>query len=89
MVNTPANRLVRNRRPYHFRRPYHLRTPPHCRQQVDLGRTLKATNQIGGAGLIGGRAVLETTGNSMATMLANGNGSLQLTMAGGGELSAL
>ena len=25
----------------------------------------------------------------MATMLANGNGSLQLTMAGGGELSAL
>jgi uncharacterized protein involved in outer membrane biogenesis len=57
--------------------------------QVDLGRTLKATNQIGGAGLIGGRAVLETTGNSMATMLANGNGLLQLTMAGGGELSAL
>ena len=52
-------------------------------QQVDLGRMLKATN------LIGGRAVLETTGNSMATMLANGNGSLQLTMAGGGELSAL
>jgi len=58
-------------------------------QQVDLGRMLKATNLIGGAGLIGGRAVLETTGNSMATMLANGNGSLQLTMAGGGELSAL
>ena len=50
---------------------------------------LKATNLIGGAGLFGGRAVLETTGNSMATMLANGNGSLQLTMAGGGDLSAL
>ena len=39
--------------------------------------------------MFGGRAVLETTGNSMATMLAHGNGSLQLTMAGGGDLSAL
>jgi uncharacterized protein involved in outer membrane biogenesis len=58
-------------------------------QRVDLGRMLKATNLVGGSGVIGGRAVLETTGNSMATMLANGNGSLQLTMAGGGDLSAL
>ena len=58
-------------------------------QRVDLGRMLRATNMIGGSGLFGGRAVLETTGNSMATMLANGNGSLQLTMAGGGDLSAL
>ena len=54
-----------------------------------LGRMLKATNLVGGSGVFGGRAVLETTGNSMATMLANGNGSLQLTMAGGGDLSAL
>ena len=44
---------------------------------------LKATNLVGGSGVFGGRAVLETTGNSTATMLANGNGSLQLTMAGG------
>ena len=58
-------------------------------QRVDLGRMLRATNMVGGSGLFGGRAVLETTGNSMATMLANGNGSLQLTMAGGGDLSAL
>ena len=58
-------------------------------QRVDLGRMLRATNMIGGSGLFGGRAVLETTGNSMATMLGNGNGSLQLTMAGGGDLSAL
>ena len=50
---------------------------------------LKATNLVGGSGVFGGRVVLETTGNSMATMLANGNGSLQLTMAGGGDLSAL
>ena len=54
-----------------------------------LGRMLSATNLVGGSGMFGGRAVLETTGNSMATMLANGNGSLQLTMAGGGDLSAL
>jgi hypothetical protein len=58
-------------------------------QRVDLGRLLKATNLVGGSGVFGGRAVLETTGNSVATMLANGNGSLQLTMAGGGDLSAL
>ena len=58
-------------------------------QRADLGRMLKATNLVGGSGVFGGRAVLETTGNSMATMLANGNGSLQLTMAGGGDLSAL
>jgi AsmA family protein len=58
-------------------------------QRVDLGRMLKATNMVGGSGVFGGRAVLETTGNSVATMLANGNGSLQLTMAGGGDLSAL
>ena len=58
-------------------------------QRVDLGRMLKATNLVGGSGVFGGRAVLVTTGNSMATMLANGNGSLQLTMAGGGDLSAL
>jgi AsmA family protein len=58
-------------------------------QRVDLGRMLKATNMVGGSGMIGGHAVLETIGNSTATMLANGNGSLQLTMAGGGDLSAL
>jgi AsmA family protein len=58
-------------------------------QRVDLGRMLKATNMVSGSGVVGGHAVLDTTGNSTATMLANGNGSLQLTMAGGGDLSAL
>lgn len=58
-------------------------------ERVDLGRLLKATNLVGGSGVLGGRAVLETTGNSMATLLGNGNGSLQITMAGGGDLSAL
>ena len=58
-------------------------------QRIDLGRMLKATNLIGGSGVFGGRAVLDTTGNSVATMLANGNGSVQLTMAGGGDISAL
>jgi uncharacterized protein involved in outer membrane biogenesis len=58
-------------------------------QRVDLGRMLKATNMVGGSGVIGGHAILETTGNSTASMLTNGNGSLQLTVAGGGDLSAL
>jgi uncharacterized protein involved in outer membrane biogenesis len=58
-------------------------------QRIDLSRMLKATNLVGGSGVFGGRAVLDTTGNSVATMLANGNGSVQLTMAGGGDISAL
>lgn len=58
-------------------------------QRVDLGRILQATNLVTGAGVFGGRAELETTGNSMSTMLGNGNGLLKLTMAGGGNLSAL
>jgi hypothetical protein len=41
-------------------------------QRVDLGRMLKATNLVGGSGVFGGRAVLETTGNSMATLSALG-----------------
>jgi uncharacterized protein involved in outer membrane biogenesis len=57
-------------------------------QRVELGHMLKAAN-LTGSGVFGGRAALETTGNSMATMLGNGNGSVQLSMAGGGALSAL
>ena len=63
-------------------------------QQVDLGRMLKATNLIGGAGLIERACSAgDHRKSSMATMLANGNRRCRhgatFTMAGGGELSAL
>ncbi|MBV9783228.1 MAG: AsmA family protein, partial [Acidisphaera sp.] len=58
-------------------------------RQVDLGRIMQATHMFGGAGVIGGSATIDTTGNSLAAMLANGNGELKLYMGAGGDLSAL
>ncbi len=58
-------------------------------RQIDLDRLMQATHAFGGAGIIGGGAVIDTTGNSLSAMLGNGNGSLRLNMAHGGNLSAL
>lgn len=57
-------------------------------QRVDLSRLMQPTG-FQGSGLIGGRAVIDGTGKSLAEILGSGNGSLTLTMAGGGNLSAL
>ncbi len=56
--------------------------------RVDLGRMLEATHLVRGAGLLGGRADIDTTGDSMSSLLAHGNGGVRLLMAGG-NLSAL
>ncbi|MDP1627842.1 AsmA family protein [Parvibaculum sp.] len=56
--------------------------------RVDLRRLMEATGVFEGTGTIGGRAVLETRGNSIATMLGAGDGELKLFMAGG-DMSAL
>jgi AsmA family protein len=58
-------------------------------QRADLGALLAATGVTHGSGVIGGHAVLDSTGNSMASFAANGDGSVQLVMSGGGDLSAL
>jgi uncharacterized protein involved in outer membrane biogenesis len=58
-------------------------------QRVDLAPLLAATGVTHGSGVIGGRAVIDSTGNSVASFAANGNGSVQLIMSGGGDLSAL
>ncbi len=50
---------------------------------------MQATHAFHGKGIIGGRADITTTGNSIATMLGNGNGGLSLVMSGGGNVSAL
>eukprot|EP01037_Dinobryon_pediforme_P001392 gene1392-1413_t len=57
-------------------------------KQLDVGRMLSATHAVEGAGRLGGQATIDTTGNSLAAMLAAGNGKLDLYMSGG-NLSAL
>ncbi len=56
--------------------------------QVDVSRLLAATHTFGGAGTIGGRAVLDGSGNSLAQIMGQGNGDLKLFMTGG-DLSSL
>jgi AsmA family protein len=57
-------------------------------RRIDLKRLLLASKLVKGTGLIGGAASIDSTGNSTAKMLANGNGELHLFM-NEGDLSAL
>ncbi|MGE0370730.1 MAG: AsmA family protein [Gammaproteobacteria bacterium] len=57
-------------------------------QAIDVSRLMAATQVFKGAGTISGSAMLETTGNSTAQMVARGNGQVRLAMAGG-DLSAI
>ncbi len=57
-------------------------------QSVALSQLMKATKAFEGAGSISGSARIDTEGNSMAAMAANGNGEIEFGMAGG-DLSAL
>ena len=58
-------------------------------RRVDVDKLLAATGAARGAGAIGGRAVIDGTGRSMAEILAHGNGELKLYMGAGGNVSAL
>lgn len=57
--------------------------------RVDFGKLLNATGVAQGAGTIGGRAVIDGTGRSLAEILGRGNGELKLFMGRGGNLSAI
>lgn len=57
-------------------------------RRVDLRRLTQASTLLRGEGRIGGRARIDTRGNSLAQMLGRGDGGLQLFM-GGGNLRAL
>lgn len=57
-------------------------------QRLDVSRLMASTHAFEGAGRLGGQAAIDTTGNSLASMLKAGNGSLDLYMSGG-NLSAL
>ncbi len=58
-------------------------------QRVSVDKLLAATGAARGAGSIGGRAVIDGTGRSLAQILARGNGELKLYMGSGGNVSAL
>jgi uncharacterized protein involved in outer membrane biogenesis len=58
-------------------------------QHINLSRVLQATHAFHGAGILGGEARIDTNGNSLASMMAQGNGELKLILLGGGNLSAL
>jgi len=57
-------------------------------QNVDVGRLMQATHTFEGAGSVSGVGAIDATGNSMASLLGNGNGEMKMAMAGG-DLSAL
>lgn len=58
-------------------------------KSVDVSKLLNATGVGQGAGFIGGRAVIDGTGKSLAEILGGGNGEVKLYMGAGGNLSAL
>ena len=58
-------------------------------QRIDVDKLLAATGIARGAGAIGGQAVIDGTGRSVAEILGRGNGELKLYMGRGGNLSAL
>ena len=50
---------------------------------------MQATHSFKGAGIIGGEARLDTNGNSLASMMGQGNGELKLVLVSAGDVSAL
>ncbi len=57
-------------------------------RQLDLKDLLAKLTDFKGAGLVGGRATIKSTGNSLAQLLGHGDGDLTMYMKGG-DMSAL
>ncbi|MEO9189057.1 MAG: AsmA family protein, partial [Acetobacteraceae bacterium] len=57
-------------------------------QSLDMSRLMGATHTFGGAGALSGSARIVGTGDSLAAIVANGDGEILVGMAGG-DLSAL
>jgi AsmA family protein len=57
-------------------------------QNLDVSRMMAATHTFQGAGSISGVGAIDATGDSMASLMANGNGEVKMAMAGG-DLSAV
>ncbi len=58
-------------------------------RRLDLTRILQATHAFQGQGTLGGQMEVNGTGNSLADLMAHGDGGFKLVLAGGGNLSAL
>ncbi|GBR15646.1 AsmA family protein [Asaia spathodeae] len=57
--------------------------------RLSIQRLMKATATFKGQGTLGGHITLAATGNSIATLLGNGNGGVTLVVDHGGDVSAL
>ena len=58
-------------------------------RHLELSRLMKATHSFEGSGILGGEARIDTNGNSMASMMGQGNGELKLVLVSAGDVSAL
>ena len=58
-------------------------------RHIELARLMQATHTFKGNGIIGGEARLDTNGNSLASMMGQGNGELKLVLVSAGDVSAL
>jgi AsmA family protein len=68
-------------------RSMHARADLHM-QNLDVSRMMAATHTFEGAGTVSGVGAIDATGNSLASLIANGNGEMKMAMAGG-DLSAV
>jgi AsmA family protein len=57
-------------------------------QNLDVSRLMAATHRFQGAGSVSGVGAIDATGDSLASLMANGNGEVKMAMAGG-DLSAI
>ena len=57
-------------------------------QNLDVSRLMAATHMFQGAGSVSGVGAIDSTGNSLASLVGNGNGGMKMAMAGG-DLSAV
>ncbi len=58
-------------------------------RHLELSRLMQATHTFKGQGIIGGEARIDTNGNSLASMMGQGNGELKLVLVSAGQVSAL
>jgi uncharacterized protein involved in outer membrane biogenesis len=65
----------------------HARVDLHL-QNLDVSRMMAATHTFEGAGSVSGVGAIDATGDSLASLMANGNGEVKMAMAGG-DLSAV
>ncbi|MDQ2762633.1 MAG: AsmA family protein, partial [Pseudomonadota bacterium] len=57
-------------------------------QNLDVSRMMAAMHTFQGAGSVSGVGAIDATGDSLASLMANGNGEVKMAMAGG-DLSAV